>query len=345
MNKNKIICGPCSAETREQVLETAKQLSSLGYYNFRAGVWKPRTKPGGFEGHGEEALIWLKEAKQLYDVIPYVEVANPSHVALCKKHGINHLWVGARTSSDPFATQELANSLVGFDCDVLVKNPISADLELWIGAIERIKNAGIKNVKAIHRGFSDYNEKIYRNSPYWTIPLELKSRIPDIEIYCDPSHISGKAELIPGLINQAFNYGFDGFIIESHYCPKDAWTDAKQQLTPSELNQIISSLQDKETKSLDNYDKLLLDSYRETINNIDKQLLRFISERMKTSQLIGELKDEHNMPALQYDRWKELLTKNIELGKEYNLDEEFVQRIWNAIHEESIRIQSMVHGE
>lgn len=342
MNKNKVICGPCSAETREQVLETAEQLSSLGYYNFRAGVWKPRTKPGGFEGNGEEALVWLTEAQRLYGVTPYVEVANPSHVELCKKYGINHLWVGARTSSDPFATQELANSLVGFDCEVLVKNPISADLELWIGAIQRIKNAGVKTVKAIHRGFSDYNEKIYRNSPIWTIPLELKSRMPEIEVYCDPSHISGNSQYIPSLINQAFNYGFDGFIIESHYCPEKAWTDAKQQLIPSELDTIISSLHEGETKSLDEYDKLLLGSYRETINNIDKQLIKFIAERMKISKLIGELKGEHNMPALQYERWKELLNKNIELGKEYNIDEEFISKIWNTIHEESIKIQASI---
>ena len=340
MNKNKVICGPCSAETREQILETAKWLTSLGYYNFRAGVWKPRTKPGGFEGHGEEALKWLVEARKLYNIIPYVEVANPSHVELCKKYGISHIWVGARTSSDPFATQELANSLVGFDCEVLVKNPISADLELWIGAIQRIKNAGVKIVKAIHRGFSDYNEKIYRNSPIWTIPLELKSRMPELEIYCDPSHISGNSQLIPNLINQAYNYGFDGFIIESHCNPKEAWTDAKQQLVPSDMDTMVSALEEKPEISLDEYDKLLLSSYRETINNIDTQLIKFFSERMKISKEIGELKGEHNMQALQYDRWKELLSKNIELGKTYNLDEEFISKIWNIIHEESIKIQS-----
>ena len=341
MNKNKVICGPCSAETREQILETAKQLTSLGYYNFRAGVWKPRTKPGGFEGHGEEALKWLVEARKLYTIVPYVEVANPSHVELCKKYGINPIWVGARTSSDPFATQELANSLVGFDCEVLVKNPVSADLELWIGAIQRIKNAGVKIVKAIHRGFSDYNEKIYRNSPIWTIPLELKSRMPELEIYCDPSHISGNSQLIPNLINQAYNYGFDGFIIESHCNPKEAWTDAKQQLVPSDMNTMVSVLEEKPEISLDEYDKLLLSSYRETINNIDTQLIKFFSERMKISKEIGELKCEHNMQALQYDRWKELLSKNIELGKTYNLDEEFISKIWNIIHEESIKIQSI----
>ena len=237
-----VIAGPCSAETEEQVMKTAKQLAQKGCHMFRAGVWKPRTKPGGFEGHGEPALAWLKQVKEETGMLVATEVATPMHVELALKYGIDILWVGARTSANPFATQALADALKGVDVPVFVKNPVNPDLELWIGALERINGAGIKKLGAIHRGFTSYDKTIYRNLPMWQIPIELRRRIPELAIICDPSHIGGRRDLIAPLCQQAMDLGADGLIVESHCDPDKAWSDAKQQVTPDVLDYILSLL-------------------------------------------------------------------------------------------------------
>lgn len=342
MNKNKIIAGPCSAETRNQVFETAQQLKNLGYDNFRAGVWKPRTKPGGFEGNGEEALKWLSEAQEKLNIIPYVEVAKPEHISLCKKYGINNFWIGARTVADPFAVQELADAVKDYDCQILIKNPVSPDVELWIGAIQRFQKAGIKKIKAIHRGFSVYKEKFYRNAPLWGVPLELKRRMPDIEIYCDPSHITGNREIIPTVMQKAVDFGFNGFIVESHIDPEQAWTDAAQQLLPSKLDNIVNQLKDKIQQGIDTDSNVLLDSYRNTIDVLDQKILFYLGERMKTCECIGRLKSNNNIAVVQMDRWSDLLNKNIKLGEKEGLSPEFIEKIWTSIHEESLNIQEKI---
>lgn len=342
MDKNNIIAGPCSAETREQVLDTARDLSHLGYKNFRAGVWKPRTKPGGFEGNGEEALKWLKDAKELYGVDVYVEVAKPEHIKLCLQYGINNLWIGARTVADPFAVQELADTVQGKDCQILVKNPVSPDVELWIGAIQRFQKAGIDNIKAIHRGFTVYKEKYYRNAPLWGVPLELKRRMPDIDLICDPSHITGNRDIVPDVMQKALDFGFDGFIVETHVDPTNAWTDAPQQVTPSQLNSIVNNLEEKQSSNLDKDSKLLLDSYRNAINILDEKIIFYLGERMKMCESIGRIKSNSNMAVVQLDRWNDLLEKNIKLGEKEDLNKEFVEKIWNIIHEESLNIQEKV---
>ena len=237
-----VIAGPCSAETEEQVMSTAMQLAAKGCHIFRAGVWKPRTKPGGFEGNGEKALPWMQRVKETTGMLVATEVATAEHVELALKYGIDVLWIGARTSANPFAMQAIADSLQGMDIPVLVKNPVNPDIELWIGAMERLNQAGIKRIAAIHRGFSSYDKKIYRNLPMWQIPIELRRRIPELPIFCDPSHIGGRRELIAPLCQQAMDLGLDGLIVESHCDPDKAWSDAKQQVTPDVLDYILSLL-------------------------------------------------------------------------------------------------------
>ena len=241
-----VIAGPCSAESEEQIMCTARELASKGCHNFRAGVWKPRTKPGGFEGHGEPALQWMKQVKEETHMKVGTEVATPEHVELAMKYGMDILWIGARTSANPFAMQALADSMKGIEVPVLVKNPVNPDLELWIGALERLNAAGIKNLGVIHRGFSSYDKTIYRNLPMWQIPIELRRRIPELPIICDPSHMGGRRELVAPLCQQALDLGFDGLMVESHCDPDKAWSDAKQQVTPDVLDYILSILQVRE---------------------------------------------------------------------------------------------------
>lgn len=269
-----VIAGPCSAETEEQVMTTAKQLASKGCHIFRAGVWKPRTKPGGFEGNGEAALPWMKRVKEETGMLITTEVATPEHVEQALKYDIDILWVGARTTANPFAMQALADSLKGIDIPVIVKNPVNPDLELWIGAMERINQAGIKRIAAIHRGFSSYDKKIYRNLPMWQIPIELRRRIPDLPIICDPSHIGGKRELIAPLCQQAMDLGFDGLIVESHCDPDKAWSDAKQQVTPEVLDYILSLLVIRnETVTTEGIHEL-----RKQIDELDNSIMELLSK-------------------------------------------------------------------
>lgn len=333
-----VIAGPCSAETREQVMETAQQLASKGVKIFRAGIWKPRTKPGGFEGVGVEGLSWLKEVKQETGMYVSTEVATAKHVYEALKHNIDILWIGARTSANPFAVQEIADALQGVDIPVLIKNPVNPDLELWIGALERIHNAGLKRLGAIHRGFSTYDKKIYRNLPQWHIPIELHRRMPNLPIFCDPSHIGGKRELIAPISQQAMDLNFDGLIIESHCNPDCALSDASQQITPDILDYIINTLViRKETQSTENLSEL-----RRQIDDCDNTLINVLAKRMRISREIGLFKKEHEMTILQTGRYDEILAKRGAQGAECGMDAEFVKLVFEAIHEESIRQQMEV---
>lgn len=330
-----VIAGPCSAETEEQVIETARQLAYKGCHIFRAGVWKPRTKPGGFEGNGEAALPWLKRVKEETGMLTSTEVATPEHVELALKYDIDILWVGARTSANPFAMQAIADSLQGVDIPVLVKNPVNPDLELWIGAMERINQAGVKRIAAIHRGFSSYDKKIYRNLPMWQIPIELRRRIPELPIFCDPSHIGGRRELIAPLCQQAMDLGFDGLIIECHCDPDKAWSDAKQQITPDILDYILGLLvirdQSVTTEGIS--------ALRKQIDDLDNQLMELLSKRMKVCREIGHYKKEHNMTVLQTSRYNEILNKRGAQGSLCGMDPNFIKTIFEAVHEESVRQQ------
>jgi len=330
-----VIAGPCSAETEEQVLETARQLASKGIKIFRAGIWKPRTKPGGFEGVGVEGLSWLKTVKQETGMYVSTEVATAKHVYEALKQNIDLLWIGARTSANPFAVQEIADALKGVDIPVLVKNPVNPDLELWIGALERINNAGLKRIGAIHRGFSTYDKKIYRNLPQWHIPIELRRRIPNLPIFCDPSHIGGKRELIASLSQQAMDLNFDGLIIESHCNPDAALSDASQQITPDILDYILNMLViRKETQTTESLAEL-----RRQIDECDNSLIEILAKRMRISREIGTFKKEHNVTVLQSGRYDEIISKRGAQAKEFGMDPEFMKAVFEAIHEESVRQQ------
>ena len=330
-----IIAGPCSAETEEQVMTTAKQLAAKGCHMFRAGVWKPRTKPGGFEGNGEKALPWMKQVKEETGMLTATEVATPEHVELALKYGIDILWVGARTSANPFAMQALADSLKGVDVPVLVKNPVNPDLELWIGALQRINQAGIKKLGAIHRGFSSFDKKIYRNLPMWQIPIELHRRIPQLPIICDPSHIGGRRDLIAPLCQQAMDLGFDGLIIESHCKPDEAWSDASQQVTPEVLDFILDRLVVRSTTQSTES----LHALRYQIDECDNNILDILAKRMRISREIAVYKREHNMTVVQAGRYNEILDKRVAQGMLCGMSADFLKTIFEAIHEESVHQQ------
>jgi len=333
-----VIAGPCSAETEEQVMNTARQLAADGIKIMRAGIWKPRTKPGGFEGVGSEGLIWLKKVKQETGLYVSTEVATQKHVYEALKHGVDLLWIGARTTANPFAVQEIAEALQGVDIPVLVKNPVNPDLELWIGALERLSNVGLTRLGVIHRGFSSYDKKIYRNLPQWHIPIELKRRYPDLPILCDPSHIGGKRDLIQPLSQQAMDLNYDGLIIESHCNPDEAWSDASQQVTPVRLKEILTSLVIREEGQTTED----LSALRRQIDEIDDQLLELLAKRMRISREIGTFKKEHNMTVVQTERYDEILSKRISQAKGMDINPEFMRIILEAIHEESVRQQVVI---
>ncbi len=332
-----IIAGPCSAETCEQLLCTATDLAANGIKILRAGVWKPRTKPGGFEGIGIEALEWLALAKEKTGMYTATEVATKAHVEAAIEHGIDLLWIGARTSANPFAMQEVADAIAELNPDipVLVKNPVNPDLELWIGALERIYNAGVRRLGAIHRGFSAYGKHLYRNLPQWHIPIELRRRVPGLPIINDPSHIGGKRELIASISQQALDMGFDGLIIESHCDPDTAWSDKAQQVTPEVLDFILHTLvlrdQSTTTESLE-----LL---RKQIDNLDNELLEVLAKRMRVACEIGQFKKEHRMPVIQTGRYDDLMTSRVKLATEMGMSADFMRKILAAVHEESVRQQ------
>ncbi len=330
-----VIAGPCSAETEEQVLCTATQLAHKGIKMFRAGVWKPRTKPGGFEGHGEKALPWLGRVKEETGMLLCVEVATPEHAEAALKAGIDVLWVGARTSANPFAVQALADCLSGTDVPVLVKNPVNPDLDLWIGALMRLNGAGIKRLGAIHRGFSSADQKLYRNMPMWHIPIELHRKFPRLPIFCDPSHIGGRRDLIAPLCQQSMDMGFDGLVIESHCNPDEAWSDAKQQVLPDVLDFILDKLVVRDNVELTES----LASLRNQIDDIDDELMNLLTKRMRISREIALYKKMHNMAVVQTGRYSEILDKRGAQGSLCGMNPEIVKRIYEAIHEESVRQQ------
>ncbi len=330
-----VIAGPCSAETEEQVMETAMDLAKNGVRIFRAGIWKPRTKPGGFEGVGSVGLTWLQEVKKETGMLVATEVANKQHVKEALNAGVDVLWIGARTSANPFAMQEIADSLVGADVPVLVKNPVNPDLELWIGAMQRIYNAGIRQIGAIHRGFSAYGKHLYRNMPQWHIPIELRRRMPELTLICDPSHIGGKRELVAPLSQQAMDMGFDGLIVESHCDPDSAWSDKSQQVTPEVLNFILNMLVVRDTTQTTESLTLL----RQQIDQIDNDLLEALSKRMRISREIGQYKKEHSMPVVQTGRYDDILNSRAAAAEELGMNGDFMKTVYQAIHEESVRQQ------
>lgn len=330
-----VIAGPCSAETEEQVMTTAKELAKNGVRIFRAGIWKPRTKPGGFEGVGSVGLPWLQNVRRETGMLVSTEVATRYHVEEALKSGIDVLWIGARTSANPFAMQDIADALCGVDIPVLVKNPVNPDLELWIGAMERLYNAGITRLGAIHRGFSAYGKHLYRNMPQWHIPIELHRRLPQLSIFCDPSHIGGKRELVASLSQQAMDMGFDGLIIETHCNPDNAWSDKTQQITPEVLNLILHTIVVRETKQTTESLSLL----RQQIDQIDNELLEALAKRMRVSREIGQYKKEHNMPVVQTTRYDDILNSRAKAAEDMGMSGDFMKVVYQAIHEESVRQQ------
>ena len=330
-----IIAGPCSAETEEQVMSTATDLAKAGIKIFRAGIWKPRTKPGGFEGIGEEGLVWLERVQKETGMLVATEVATRQHVEAALKHGVDVLWIGARTSANPFAMQEIADTLKGVDVPVLVKNPVNPDLELWIGAMQRLHNAGITRIGAIHRGFSAYGKHLYRNMPQWHIPIELRRRLPNMTIFCDPSHIGGKRELVAPLSQQAMDLGFDGLIIESHCDPDCAWSDKSQQVNPEVLNFILNTLVVRDTTQTTESLTLL----RQQIDQIDGEIIEALAKRMRVSREIGQYNIEHSMPVLQTGRYDDVLNTRARNAEEMGMSGDFMKTVYQAIHEESVRQQ------
>jgi chorismate mutase len=338
-----LIAGPCSAETEEQVMDTARQLAALNEVSvFRAGIWKPRTRPNSFEGVGSEGLKWLRRVKQETGLLVGTEVANEKHVYEALKYGIDMLWIGARTSVNPFTVQEISDALNGVDVMVLIKNPINPDLELWIGAIERVAKAGITRIGAIHRGFSSYEKTLYRNQPNWQLPIELRRRIPEVPIICDPSHISGSRQYLHEISQKAMDLNFDGLMIESHIDPSKALSDASQQLTPNDLKELLCRLIYRNANPSD--PKLLdvLGELRQQIDIYDDHLLDLLEKRMKVAETIGKYKKENNITILQSTRWDEIINKVLSRGKAKSLSTEFVDIIFKAIHQESINHQMKV---
>jgi len=338
-----IISGPCSAETEEQVLATAQQLAATKKIDIlRAGVWKPRTRPGQFEGVGEKALPWLVKAKALTGLPLTIEVASAKQVELALSAGIDILWVGARTTVNPFSVQEIANALKGVDIPILIKNPIHPDLELWTGAIERFEKTGIQKIGLVHRGFSSYGNTEYRNAPMWHLAIEMKRRNPGRIFICDPSHICGRREILLEVAQKSIDLDYDGLMIESHFDPDNAWSDAKQQIIPEQvellLNSIIWRKEDIDNKDL----STAIESLRQQINQLDDELIQILSQRMKLVDKIGEYKKENNVTILQTSRWNEILERSFNKGELLGLSKEFIIKYFDAVHMESINHQNKI---
>jgi chorismate mutase len=337
-----IIAGPCSAETEEQVMTTAKELHEYGVQIFRAGIWKPRTRPNTFEGVGFEGLQWLKRVKEETGMLTATEVACKQHVNDALKMGVDILWIGARTAVNPFAVQEIADELRGTNVPVLIKNPINPDLELWIGAFERISGAGVTKLAAIHRGFSPFEKMKYRNSPQWEVPIELHRRIPELPIICDPSHMAGSREFIKELSQKALDLGVNGLIIESHCNPDVALSDAKQQLTPHDLNTLLHELVIRKLASTSEDYRDTMNELRAKIDVLDDALLEILGKRMDISRQMGKTKKENNVQVFQSNRWEQILAEVEKKAAEKGLSKEFIEKTFKAIHEESINIQTEI---
>lgn len=333
-----IIAGPCSAESEDQILKTAEFLATkTSVKTMRAGVWKPRTRPGGFEGYGEKALQWLQLAKKKHGLSIAVEVAMPEHIEHCLKYDVDTIWLGARTTGNPFSVQEISETLSGSGLSVMVKNPLIPDLALWLGAIERIEKVGITNVKAVHRGFGMNQNSQFRYPPMWEIPIEIKRRRPDIEVYCDPSHIAGKSELVSLIAQKAVDMEMDGLMIEVHPTPKTALTDHFQQLDFSEFENLVCQLVEKDATVQHNE----IQQMRALIDDLDEELISILSKRMKIVGEMGEYKRANQMTILQMERWKTALKHRLECGRKNNLDDDFMLALWRAIHAEALRVQGI----
>lgn len=342
LNHPLVIAGPCSAETEDQVLKIAHELKNSDVSIFRAGIWKPRTRPGGFEGVGEIGLKWLQKAKAETGLLMATEVATAAHVKLALEHDIDVLWIGARTTVNPFAVQEIADALQGTDKIVLLKNPVNPDLSLWIGGLERLYNANIKKLGVIHRGFSTYEKTKYRNNPEWQIAIDMQNRFPDLPLICDPSHITGKRDMIQEVSQQALDLNYDGLIIETHIDPDKAWSDAAQQVTPATLKQMFINLRVRKISDDESEYNQKMAKLRMQIDEFDGKLLEILGNRMKVADKIGLLKKEKNVAILQNQRWNEILGKMILEGEEKGLSNEFVMHLFKAIHQESITHQEKV---
>ncbi len=335
-----IIAGPCSAESKEQLLDTAVELAKIPAVKiFRAGIWKPRTRPDGFEGIGIIGLEWLRKVKETTGLLTTVEVANPHHIEACLLQGIDVLWIGARTVGNPFSMQELAEALKGVDIPVMIKNPLNPDLKLWLGAIERIHQVGIKKIAAIHRGFYTYNSKPYRNAPLWEIPIELKRILPDLPIISDPSHIAGNRDLLSSIAQKALDLEMQGLMIEVHPHPENALTDAKQQITPEVLKGLLSSLIYRKEKGNSDFEHNL-NSLRSLIDSADDELIQILAKRMDLVNQIGAYKKQNDITILQIKRWNEIITMRLSKAGEMGLHQDFVKKLLEILHEESIRIQT-----
>ena len=339
-----IMAGPCSAESEEQLLNTAIPLAKMGIKIFRAGIWKPRTRPNAFEGVGSEGLKWMQTVQKETGMLVTTEVANVKHVYEALKYGVDIIWIGARTSANPFAVQDIADSLRGVNIPVMVKNPVNPDVDLWIGAIERINNAGIKQMAAIHRGFSSYDKTIYRNVPQWQVPIELRRRIPKIPIITDPSHICGNREFLYDISQKAMDLNFDGLIIETHCNPDKALSDAKQQVTPDGLKQIIDRLVFRDPEINEEL-MLTLAVLRDQIDKLDDRIINLLEERMGVSEKIGGYKKDNNITILQTQRWDDMLKTRLNLGNRKGLSEEFIIKLFRSIHQESINHQTNVMNQ
>lgn len=337
-----VIAGPCSAETEEQVLTIAHQLKDSDATVLRAGIWKPRTRPGNFEGVGALGLKWLQKAKEETGLLTATEVANANHVDLALQHDIDILWIGARSTVSPFIVQEIAEALKGTDKPVLIKNPVNPDLALWLGAVERFYTADVKNLGVIHRGFSTYEKTRYRNNPEWQLPIDLQNRFPDLPLILDPSHIAGKRDIIFDLCQTALDLNFDGMMVETHHNPDKAWSDAAQQITPAALIQYMDDLKIRKETSAEAEFNNKINTLRTQIDVIDHQLIEVLGKRMKVSDSIGQLKKANNVAVLQSKRWNEILGKMILEGEQHKLSEEFVLRMFKAIHQESINHQEKI---
>jgi chorismate mutase len=338
-----IIAGPCSAESEDQVMQTAKQIADLGKVSiYRAGVWKPRTRPGNFEGVGEEALQWLKQVKSETGLLTAVEVANADHLEKAIKADIDILWIGARTTSNPFSVQELADRLKGYDKPIMVKNPINPDVQLWVGALERFYKAGVTKLAAIHRGFYPFEATTLRNIPKWEIPIELKSICHDLPIICDPSHIAGNTEYIPEIAQKAMDLNMAGLMIETHYDPTVALSDMFQQLTPKMLGKLLNGIVYRRSSSNNDGFESVLETLREQIDSIDKQMLELLSQRMNVVEDIGKYKSKNEVTILQLRRWEKIISTRVKLGKKLGLTEDFVKKLLQLVHKESIQRQTEV---
>jgi chorismate mutase len=337
----RLISGPCSAETEAQVLETARRIKVQGKAQYlRAGIWKPRTRPNSFEGVGEIGLEWMQAARAETGLPITTEVATAAHVEACLKHGFDMLWIGARTTVNPFSVQEIADALQGVDIPVLVKNPINPDLQLWIGALERIYNAGIRKLAAVHRGFSYYGKSIYRNKPMWEIPIALKAHFENLPIICDPSHISGRRDLLQPVAQKALDLGMDGLMLESHITPDEAWSDAKQQITPEKLTELIDALNVRSVVLDDPAFANELHALRSRIDKIDEEIIQLLGQRLQVTREIGLYKKDHHITVLQLERWKEIVQSRTAWAKELGLTDEFIERFLEQLHKESIRNQT-----